>query len=271
MKSTATGTKSFSYVIGSILLLICISSILPVYAAEASSDKTSAKPETITFIVGESTIVRSPWPTIRVAVTDPTIADVQVLTTDQILLQGNKVGSTDLIIWSEDETKVKQWKVQVKLDTARFQKKLDELFPDSTLEVSESGDTLLVTGLLRSAEQAKQLNNFLGKSGISYVDMTSVAGVQQVLLEVRVAEVSRGAVRALGINAFHTDDDFFVGDNVGGVAPISIGPSDGQVPGDNTIFTINSGATAGPLVTIFGGLPSAHYEIIFRALAENQK
>lgn len=269
MKSTATRTKSFSYVIGSILLLICISSILPVYAAEESSDNTSAKPETITFIVGESTIVRSPWPTVRVAVTDPTIADVQVLTPDQLLLQGNKVGSTDLIIWSEDETKVKQWKVQVKLDTARFQKKLLELFPDASLEVSESGSTLLVTGLLRSAEQAKQLHDFLDKSGITYVDMTSVAGVQQVLLEVRVAEVSRGAVRALGINAFHTDDDFFVGDNIGTIAPVSIGPSGGQA-GDNTSFVFTDDVTVGPLVTIFGGFPRADFEIFLRALAENQ-
>ncbi len=255
--------------VGCILLLSVIINI-PGYAVEADLENTPFKPELITFIVGESTIVKAPWPTIRVAVTDPTIANVQVLTPDQVLLQGNKVGSTDLIVWSEDEREVRQWKVQVKLDTARFQKKLDELFPDSTLEVSESGETLIVTGLLRSAEQAVQLHDFLDKSGITYVDMTSVAGVQQVLVEVRVAEVSRGALRALGINAFHTDDDYFIGNRLGDLGSISIGVPSGTPAGNTTPFEFIENATPASSVTIFGGIPRADFEIFLRALAENQ-
>jgi pilus assembly protein CpaC len=243
---------------------------IPGHAVEANLENTPLKPELITFIVGESTIVKAPWPTIRVAVTDPTIVNVQVLTPDQVLLQGSKVGSTDLIVWSEDERKVRQWKVQVKLDTARFQKKLDGLFPDSTLEVSEFGETLLVTGLLRSTEQAVQLHDFLDKSGITYVDMTSVAGVQQVLVEIRIAEVSRGALRALGINAFHTDDDFFIGNRLGGLGSISIGVPSGTLAGDTTPFEFIEDAAPGTAVTIFGGIPRADLEFFLQALAENQ-
>jgi len=268
MKFFSQITRCWGLKVGCILLISIIN--IPGYAVEADLENTPLKPELITFIVGESTIVKAPWPTIRVAVTDPTIANVQVLTPDQVLLQGSKVGSTDLIVWSEDEREVRQWKVQVKLDTARFQKKLDGLFTDSTLEVSESGETLLVTGLLRSTEQAVQLHDFLDKSGITYVDMTSVAGVQQVLVEVRIAEVSRGALRALGINAFHTDDDFFVNSGIGSITPVSIGPLEGQVAGDNTSFVFNKDVEVGPLVTIFGGFPRADFEIFLRALAENQ-
>ncbi len=269
MKFFSQITRCLGLKVGCILLISVIINI-PGYAVEADLENTPPKPELITFIVGESTIVKAPWPTIRVAVTDPTIVNVQVLTPEQVLLQGSKVGSTDLIVWSEDEREVRQWKVQVKLDTARFQKKLEGLFPDSTLEVSESGETLIVTGLLRSTEQAVQLHDFLDKSGITYVDMTSVAGVQQVLLEVRIAEVSRQALRALGINAFHTDDDFFVSSGIGSITPISIGPQDGQVAGDTTSFVFNKDVEVGPLVTIFGGFPRADFEIFFRALAENQ-
>ena len=88
---------------GCILLFISFFIInSPGFTIEVAQDNTSSKPETITFIVGESTIVNTPWPAVRVAVTDPAIANVQVLTPEQVLLQGSKVGSTDLLVWSQN-------------------------------------------------------------------------------------------------------------------------------------------------------------------------
>ena len=239
-------------------------------AVGANSETVSTNPEVITFIVGQSAIVRAPWPTVRVAVTDPTIASVEVLTPQQILLQGLKVGSTDLIIWSEDEQQVQKWKVQVKLDVPRFKEKLDELFPDASLEVGEHGDTLIIKGLLRNADQVTQLHDYLDKSKTTYVDMTSVAGVQQVQIDIRVAEVSQQALRALGFNAFHTDDSYFVGSRIGSVFPVSIAPDSGQAAGDNISFSFNNVPIAGSLVTVFAGFPRADFEFFLNALAENQ-
>jgi pilus assembly protein CpaC len=254
---------------------VALGGALSAYATAGNPGNISAQPETITFIVGESTIVKAPWPTVRVAVTDPTVADVQALTQDQVLLQGSKVGSTDLIIWSEDEQQVRQWKVQVKLDTASFQEKLDELFPDCSLEVSDFGETLVVTGLLRSTDQTVQLHDFLEKTGVNFTDTTSVAGVQQVLLQIRVAEVSRQALRALGISYFHTDDDWFGamrGVSTSGATntSIDIGVPEGTVAGDITPFTFQQDVTAGPLATIFAGVPRADFMFFLNALAENQ-
>ena len=252
--------------------VVCVFAVCG-YAANPTG--VSGSPQNITFLVGESTILRPSWPTVRVAVTDPAIANVQVLTPDQVLLQGLKVGTTDLIIWSEDEKQVQQWKLQVRLDTASFKAKLDELFADTTLEVNQSGESLIITGLLRSTEQATQLHDLLEKSKTSYVDMTSVAGVQQVLLQVRVAEVSRVALRAMGISYFHTDDDWFAGmrgASSGGPAnsSIDIGVPAGTPAGDVTPFEFNQTVSAGPAVTLFAGFPNAEFEFFLQALAENQ-
>ncbi|MEK7994809.1 MAG: pilus assembly protein N-terminal domain-containing protein, partial [Planctomycetota bacterium] len=248
---------------------------MAVSAVAADLDGVSRSPENITFLVGESTIVRPPWATVRVAVTDPTIANVQVLTPEQVLLQGLRAGTTDLILWSEDEKQVQQWKVQVRLDTVSFKAKLNELFPDTSLEVNQSGETLIVTGLLRSTEQATQLHDLLDKSKVTYVDMSSVAGVQQVLLQVRVAEVSRVALRALGFNAFHTDDDWFWGLRSGSssgplVSSIDIGVPAGTVAGDVTPFEFNQNVAASPAVSLFAGFPRADFEFFLQALIENQ-
>ena len=270
MKSGVVRPGTWVHTIGFVLLVICIGGISQSIAVGASSDTIGVNPEIITFIVGESTIVKAPWPTVRVAITDPTIANVEVLTPEQVLLQGIKVGSTDLIVWNEDESQVQQWKVQVKLDTARYKEKLNELFPDASLQVSESGETLIVTGLLRSSEQAEQLHDFLDKSGTTYVDMTSVAGVQQVQLEIRIAEVSRLALRSLGINIFHTGDDYFGGSRLGGLGGGDIGVPAGTLVGDTMPFQLMTPALPSASVTIFAGIPRANLEIFLQALAENQ-
>ena len=256
--------------------VIAAGCILAVPAVAADLAGVSRSPENITFLVGESTIVRPPWATVRVAVTDPTIANVQVLTPEQVLLQGLRAGATDLILWSEDEKQVQQWKVQVRLDTASFKAKLDELFPDTSLEVNQSGETLIVTGLLRSTEQATQLHDLLDKSKVTYVDMSSIAGVQQVLLQVRVAEVSRVALRALGFNAFRTDDEWFWGLRSGSssgplVSSIDIGVPSGTAAGDVTnAFEFNQNVAASPAVSLFAGFPRADFEFFLQALIENQ-
>jgi pilus assembly protein CpaC len=269
MKSQAVGRCTWVYNIGIVFFFLCISNIVSL-AFGVNSDANSENPEIISCIVGESTIISAPWPTVRVVLTDPSIANVEGLTAQKVLLQGIKVGSTDLIVWNEDETQIKRWKVHVKLDIERFQQKLEELFPDASLEVSEHDATLIIKGLLRNADQVIQLHNYLEKNGTTYVDATSVAGVQQVMIEIRVAEVSRQALRALGFNAFHTDDDYFGAVNIGSLAPTSIAPVSGQAPGDNTAFEFDTAPTAGPLVTIFAGFPRANFEFFLRALAENQ-
>jgi len=240
------------------------------FASVVNSDSVRARPEMITVIAGESTVVQAPWRTVRVAITDPKIADVQVLTPQQVLVQGIKAGSTDLILWSEGEQQVWQRKVLVQMDTDRFKRKLNELFPDCSLEVGESGEVLIVKGLLRRTDHVTQLHTFLEKIGTAYVDMTSLAGVQQVQLQVRVAEVSRAGLRALGINAFHTDDDYFIGQRLGDLVPISIGPPAGTVAGDNTQFKFDQAVTVGSPITIFGGIPRADFEFFLEALAENE-
>jgi pilus assembly protein CpaC len=257
------------------VLAVILAGLTPAALAASEPNAVTTSPETITFLVGESTIVKAPWTTVRVAVTDPTVANVQVLTPQQVLLQGIKVGSTDLIIWSEDEKQVQKWKVQVRLDTASFKAKLDELFPDASLTVSQSGDSLIVSGLLRSTEQATQLHELLDKNKIPYVDMTSVAGVQQVQLQVRVAEVSRQALRAMGISYFQTHDDWFAGMrgvSSGGAtnSSIDIGVPSGTTPADSLPFEFNSDVSSTSATSIFAGFPNSALEFFLQALIENQ-
>jgi pilus assembly protein CpaC len=238
--------------------------------AQVISDSVG-KEEPVTIVLGQSQVIKAPWATGRVAVTDSTIANVQILTPDQILLQGLKVGSTDLILWSKDEAKILQMSVRVTLDG----RQILSLFPRCQLDVHQSGDVVVIRGLLRSADQAAQLKEYLDKSQVKYVNMTSLAGIQQVKLQVRVAEVSRTAIRALGINAMMRNNDVFFatrpGTNGGGalVDKMGFAPAGGQSAMSKLDFTTTDFALPSSLTAVVG-VPRADLEVFFQALAENQ-
>ncbi len=257
----------------SMLWLVAVLSVVGSF--EAAMAGSSQSGEEITLIVGRSIVIRTPWPTVRVAVTDPKVANVEAISPEQVLVQGVGIGATDLILWGEGEQNSLQRRVVVKMDIEAIRGRLQQLFPTATLQLTDSGDVLVIQGLLRSADDAEQLSRYLETTKITYVNMTSVAGVQQVQLQVRVAEVSKQALRSLGVNWFATGPDAFFGQRGGGTAG-SLVPGMGiGVPADtpatgNLPFQFLDDTAAAPGVSLFAGFPSANLEFFIQSLAENQ-
>ena len=266
--------KLYYPIIVALLPVIAMAQAQTVPTATTQADQAvneSGKP--VTVVLGTSQIVRPPWPVARVALTNPKIADVQVLTPRQVLVQGKAVGATDLTMWSQGED-VWHSSLNVEVDPQAMQIRLAQLFPGSRLLVSQQDNIVTVQGSLGRAEQAPQLRQFLDAYGMKYVDLTQVAGLQQVLLQVRIAEVSRTAIRAMGFNAVFNGDDFFGGiavgsDNGGPLNPVSIGRAEGEIARSGAPFVFDKSGIS-PAVTIFGGSSTADFQFFVQALAENQ-
>ena len=258
----------------SILWLVTVVTILGSFGtAMAASDPSG---EEIVLIVGRSVVIRTPWPTVRVAVTDPKIANVEALTPEQVLVQGLSIGTTDLILWAEGEQQSRQQRVVVKMDLEAIRLRLQQLFPTAQLQLTDAGEVLVLQGLLRSADDAEQLSRYLETAKLTNVNMTSVAGVQQVQLQVRVAEVSRQALRSLGVNWFATGNDGFFGQRVGAsgagsiVPGMDIGVPEGTSATGDLPFQFLNDTSVTPGVSMFAGFPRANLEVFIQALAENQ-
>jgi len=211
--------------------------------------------DSVSLDVGQSTVVRASWPAKRISIADPKIADIEVLSPERVLVSAKSIGSTDLVMWSQDE-EVHQTTISVDVDLNQLNADLVRLFPTGVLSVSRSKNVVVLTGSLSRVEHAEQLRRFLEATGITYVDLTSVAGVQQVELEVRVAEASRNALREMGINTTvrgtteHGGGEFFrrFGNDFG---QATVGPTTG-------------------LIDVLAGFPHADLEILLEAMAENQ-
>ena len=239
----------------------------------AQAEDEPAAEDGVVLLVGRMQAYDSPWPVAGVSLTDPAVADVEVLTAELLMITGRSPGSTDLLLWNEEGT-TETVPIEVRLDTERLQADLNSLFPDSTVSIGQSQGVTVLSGILGRAEQAAQLQRFMEASGLDYVDTTSIAGVQQVQVQVRVAEVSRLGLRALGVNGFSTSDNWFGGvsvgsSNGGAINPVSIGPGEGTAI-DPLSVSFNEDVSLTPAVTLFAGSQNAGFQSFIQALQENQ-
>jgi pilus assembly protein CpaC len=221
-----------------------------------------AEHETIELSVGRSNLVSAPWPVAKISVAEPNIADVQVAAPDQVVVLAKGIGRTDLVLWSEDGQSVTRL-IDVHVDIAELQGDLDNLFPDARLVAGKSRDLVTIRGMFNRAEDAQRLRTYMDTIGLKHMDMTSVAGVQQVLIKVRIAEASRTAMRALGVNAYYTGNDFYGGSIIDDLTSFTLNPS--AFGSDAALSGTFSSAT-----TLFAGIPDADLNFFLRALENNQ-
>ncbi len=138
----------------------------------------------------------------RVAVADPSVADLRVVTPRQVLLTAKGTGSTDLTLWNRaNEPLVIALRVTRNLEDIRRQ--LKQLFPKETVQVSAAGD-LVVLSDVRVPERVADVVKLHAPK---VANLLQVSGNQQVQLEVRFAEVSRSALREIGLNVFYKTTD----------------------------------------------------------------
>jgi pilus assembly protein CpaC len=138
----------------------------------------------------------------RIAVADPQVADLKVVTPRQVLLTAKGVGNTDLTLWTRaNDPLVIALRVTLNLEGLR--KQLKELFPNEKVGISTAGDLVVLTGEVSDVRMPERIAEVARLHSDKVANLVKVSGDQQVQLEVRFAEVSRSGLRQLGVNLFH--------------------------------------------------------------------
>jgi pilus assembly protein CpaC len=194
---------------------IVILSLLIPYVCQAQGlsrvSLESASVQNFNLTVGKSIIVRSSEKVKRVSLVAPETVDALVLTPWQIYLAGKAPGITTVTLWSEEDRVSGVLDVEVAPDIARLKEKLTRLFPEEkSVKIEATHDSLTLSGSVSSTAVLPQVlgvaEPFFPKKVINLMD---VSGTHQVMIEVRVAEMSRGLLRRLGINFAGRGSDGF--------------------------------------------------------------
>ncbi len=152
--------------------------------------------------IGKSQVIDLKEPFTRVSVTNPAIADIFVITPNQILINGKAAGVTSLVVFYPNKTMY--FDLVVQTDVGLLKDRLKEIAPRDQIEVQPARDTIILKGSVTSEDlilQAGQVAEiFAPKKVVNLLKATDVR-LQQVLLQVHVAEVSRSALKELGFAA----------------------------------------------------------------------
>lgn len=172
-----------------------------------SSSRGIKSATSMQMLVGTSLVYESPVPFIRASLANPDIADALVISPRQLYVTGKTVGITNLMLWGKDGRVAAAHDVEVAPDLARLKGQLHRLFPDETqIQVTATHDHVTLSGTIGSAVRLHQVLTLAeAYAPKKVVNLLQVGGVQQVMLEVRVAEMDRTLLRRLGVNASFTD------------------------------------------------------------------
>lgn len=180
----------------------------------------------LTLGANKSVVINTTRRYAKISVAQPDIAVATPVSTTSFLVTAKSAGSTQIVVWDHDNA-TETINVSVAMDVQALQAQLKEMFPDADIRISGSNGQLVLSGRvssLRTAEQAQQVAAGHARNVINFLE---ISGGQQVMLQVKLAEVSRSATNALGVNLGFTDGTSFGGSNIGQVSPLGILTEDG--------------------------------------------
>jgi pilus assembly protein CpaC len=203
---------------GAILVGLCASPIAaqegsghPVVVAPAAEATDTSGFERVVLTAGRSTVISTAFDITRIAVTNPAVADAVVVQPREVLIDGKSAGTVSLIVWGGSQRH--QYDVVVDPGVTTLQQTFQKLFPGEDIRVAMNDESIILTGsvssnavMLRAGEIAESTS-----SKTHVVNMLQLPGgseSQQVMLQVRVAEVNRSAIRELGVNLFAARPDW---------------------------------------------------------------
>src|SRR5712671_4675765 len=154
-------------------------------------------------MVGKSLLINTTERLKRISVTDPAIAFAQVITPTQILVHGKTPGEVSLLIWDELE-RSRSFDLRVDVDVSAAAEEEKRIFPDEQITVSPSRSAIVLSGHVSTEDVSKRAGMIAEAYTKNVVNVLTFGpvGAQEVLLEVKFAEVDRSAITQLGINVF---------------------------------------------------------------------
>ncbi len=152
--------------------------------------------------VGHSKVLRSAFAITRISVADPEIADIILISEKEVYVNGLAPGVTNLSLWGKSRFTTAT--VTVEADVSLLKEKLHQILPKEKIGVESAGDSVVlsgeVSGPIAQDTAISLAAPFAGGKREKVINLLHVGGVQQVMCEVRLAEVSRSILDRMGIN-----------------------------------------------------------------------
>jgi pilus assembly protein CpaC len=247
--------------------------------AQDAADQVIRATRSTTFSVPiyKSRIVDLPGPVKRVSIGNPDIADVLLLGDDGLYVLGKDLGATNVMLWDREDRLVSALNITVTHDLDGLKKQISTVLPGENVELWSSQRNIVLSGQVSSTakmdaalqvakgyleQMATAKDKIMFKQQSSggeqpdkksgdVINLMTVGGAQQVMLQVKIAEVNREAVRNLNaqFNALQNTGKWVTGGVNGGASfPDALfQPGNVRIP----VFGDGSNASGNPIGPVF--------------------
>lgn len=200
-----------------VLVLLLLSSILMVSKVQGADN--------IAVAVNQSRVMNV-YGVERVAIANPDIADVVVVSSSEVLVVGKVPGVTTLHIWSAGN--LESYQVEVGADDIPIANEIKNILKFEDLTVNKIGKTIILEGKVNSQYQKARAEKVAGAYGEKVVNLLEITKPLQVKIEVVVLEIFKEKTNNLGItwsgNPILSSGSFLFGQSytnpVGGGLPL---------------------------------------------------
>lgn len=211
-------------------------------AAPKQNDFFSSVGNIIKVEINKGTPVHLPAAAASVAIADPTVADVQVISPRLVMVAGRGVGETSIMAVDNKDNVILNGTVVVSHNISRLQRALGEMGSDVKIDASSVDNAIVLKGKVDSPVQAETIqrlaSGFLSNERQRVINMLDTSGSDQVMLKVRVVELARSELKRFGINweSLISAGSFVYGVGVGRDFVSAATGFDRAINGDNSLF-----------------------------------
>jgi pilus assembly protein CpaC len=223
------------------ILRLGILSLMAVFLAS----QPGAAESNLEVSVGEAITVNAEK-VAKLAVADPTIADVIPLSETEISVIGKAAGVTTLTVVHEEGIATEMFRVEVSHGAGV--RSIHETLGHPGVMVSEIGDSVVLEGKVETEQEAERAAKIAAAYKPNVVNLLEVKNPRQVRIKTRFVEVRTDAVKRLGIDYFGPDGQVIYGmdydtiqePDLGDVLTHGFFPPTGNVSGFDIEATLNA-------------------------------
>lgn len=135
---------------------------------------------------------------------NPSIADVELINDHSLYISGKSCGTAPIIIYNAAGKAIFDRLIVVTPQISEIQKTVKQVFLDCSddIKISSANGNIILTGKVPSPETASEVKDIVAKyvDAGKIVNRLSIETATQVMLKVKVAEVTRSVSKSLGVN-----------------------------------------------------------------------
>lgn len=254
----------FSMLIGASPVVAEIPAVSSVSTAPSAVINVTANTQRLEMTANSSRMLTVNYKIPQAQVNNPEVLELRALSPTQLQVFAKKAGVTQINIWDEEDN-VHSMDVIVYADAQELTMHLRSQFPTASLRVAPLANSVVISGKVDRPEQVQGVIEIASDYYPKVINNMEVSGVQQVLLHVKVMEVSRTKLRTLGFDFAATNGSDFLVSSISGLisaTAASAGVATGT-GGDTVRFGFVNGNNR-----FFGFLEALRQNDLMKILAE---